>query len=249
MNRLEGKTALITGATSGIGLASAKAFLAAGARVAISGRNQQTLDRLNEEFNGEVLTLRADAAKLSDNAPLFSAVQERFGKLDILFLNAGIARFAPVAQTSEEVFDEITNINLKGPFFTIQAALPYLNDGASVIATTTIANEKGMPMLGAYAASKAGLRSLVQVAAAELAERNIRVNAVSPGPVETPLFGKVGLTQEQMDEFGANVSQKVLLRRFGQSEEVAKAALFLASDEASFITGEELVVDGGISIA
>lgn len=246
MNDLQGKTAVITGGSSGIGLATAKLFQQAGAKVAISGRNEKSLDEAAKELGPGVITVRSDVSRLADLDALFKAVTKRFGQIDILFANAGIAKFAPVTDTSENLYDQIFDINVKGVFFTIQKAIPYLNDGASVVLNTSVANQSGLPNTSAYAASKAAVRSFARSIAAELASRAIRVNVVSPGPISTPLYEKLGLPEEAVKALAADIVSQVPLKRFGTPEEVANAALFLASSASSYITGVELNVDGGL---
>ena len=246
MKSLEGKVAVITGGSSGIGLATAKLFQQAGARVAISGRNQQALDAAAKELGNGILTVRADAGKVQDAEALFAAVAGKLGRIDVLFANAGIGKFSPMQAVSEAFYDEIFDINVKGVFFTIQKALPFLNDKASIVLNSSVAGQSGLPNTSVYAASKAAVRSLARSLAAELAGRGIRVNVVSPGPIETPIFGKTGLPQEDLDAFTAHIVSQMPLKRFGQPEEVAQTALFLASDASSYITGVELNVDGGL---
>jgi NAD(P)-dependent dehydrogenase (short-subunit alcohol dehydrogenase family) len=246
MKSLEGKVAVITGGSSGIGLATAKIFQEAGANVAITGRTQKTLDEAVKELGPGVLALRSDVSKLADLTKLFEAVADKFGRIDILFANAGVAKFAPVSDVTEAFYDEIFDINVKGVFFTIQKAIPFLNDGASIILNTSVVNQAGLPSTSAYAASKAAVRSFGRSIAAELANRGIRVNVVSPGPISTPLIGKLGLPSEAQDALAATLLSKVPLQRFGKPEEVAQTALFLASDASSYITGVELNVDGGM---
>lgn len=246
MKRLEGKVTVVTGGNSGIGLATAKQFSDEGARVAISGRSQKTLDEAAKLLGKEALIVQADVAKLADADKLFSAVERRFGKIDVLFVNAGIAKFVPVDQVSEEVYDEMFNINAKGAYFTIRKALPYLNDGASIILNTSVVSHKGFPAASVYSGTKAAMRSFTRTLANELAARNIRVNAVAPGPIETPIFERNGITQEERDDFAKNVIPTIPLKRFGKPEEIATAVAFLASKDASFITGVELDVDGGL---
>jgi len=246
MKRLEGKVALVTGGNSGIGLTTARRFRDEGARVALSGRNQKTLDEAVKTLGKDVLALQADVAKFADLDRLYAAVSQKFGKIDVLFANAGIYKFAPLAATSESLYDEMFDINTKGVYFTIQKAVPFLNDGASVILNTSVANEIGLVNGTAYAATKAALRSFTRSIAAELVGRGIRVNAVSPGPIETPAgFERSGLSKEAMEEFAKNIVAQVPMKRFGQPEEIAGAVAFLASADASFITGAELSVDGG----
>jgi NAD(P)-dependent dehydrogenase (short-subunit alcohol dehydrogenase family) len=246
MKRLEGKVAVVTGGNSGIGLASAKRLQEEGARVAIAGRSKKTLDEAVKTIGNGVLAVQADVAKLADIDKLYAEVSKKFGKIDVLFVNAGVAKFAPFAQTPESLYDENFSINAKGAFFTIQKALPYLNDGASIILNASVVNAKGTPGTSAYAATKAALRSFARTTAAELAGRGIRVNVVSPGPIETPIIARTGLPQDVIDAFAKDVLAKVPMKRFGQPEEVAGAVAFLASSDASYITGVELNVDGGM---
>ena len=193
-----------------------------------------------------VVAVQADVAQLTDVDKLYAEVSQKLGKIDVLFVNAGVAKFAPLAETSESLYDEQFDINIKGAYFTIQKALPLFNDGASIILNTSVAASKGQAGASAYSATKAAMRSLTRTTAAELAARGIRVNAVAPGPIVTPIFGRTGLPQETIDEFAKDVLGKVPMKRFGQPEEVAAAVAFLASQDASYITGVELNVDGGM---
>jgi NAD(P)-dependent dehydrogenase (short-subunit alcohol dehydrogenase family) len=247
MKRFEGKVAVITGGNSGIGLASAERLHREGARVAISGRNAKTLDAAIGALGGDALAVQADVAKLADIDRLFSIVTSKLGKVDVLFANAGVGKFAPYAASPEALFDELFAINVKGVYFTLQKAIPHLNDGASVVLNTSIAASKGAENMGIYAATKAAVRSFARTAAAELQARNIRVNAVAPGPIATPIFDRSGMTAEQIEGFKAGVSARVPMRRMGRPEEIASAVAFLASDDASYITGVELNVDGGMA--
>ena len=246
MKRLEGKVALVTGGNSGIGLATAKRLQQEGARVAISGRSKKTLDEAVRTIGNGVLAVQADVAKLADLDKLYQEVSQKLGKIDVLFVNAGVAKFAPLAETSESTYDEQFDTNIKGAYFTIQKALPLLNDGASIILTSSVADSQGQVGTSAYSATKAALRSLARTAAAELVGRGIRVNTVAPGPIVTPIFGRTGLPQEAVDEFAKQIVAKVPMKRFGQPEEVAGAVAFLASQDASYITGVEINVDGGL---
>jgi NAD(P)-dependent dehydrogenase (short-subunit alcohol dehydrogenase family) len=245
MKRLEGKVAVVTGGNSGIGLATAKRLQEEGAKVAISGRSRKTLDEAVQSIGNGVLAVQSDVASLTDIDKLFAEVSKKLGKIDVLFVNAGIAKFAPLSDTSETTFDEQYDINIKGAYFTIQKALPFLNDGASIILNTSVVDEKGTIGASAYAGTKAALRSLARTAAAELVGRGIRVNTVAPGPIETPIFGKSGLPQEAIDDFAKQILVRIPMKRFGQPEEVAATVAFLASQDASYITGVEINVDGG----
>jgi len=245
MGRLEGKVAVVTGGNSGIGLATAKRFQQEGARVVISGRSKKTLDEAVRTIGNGVLSIQADVSSLADLDRLYKEVSNNLGKIDVLFVNAGVAKFAPLAETSESTYDEQFDINVKGAYFTIQKAIPLLNDGASIILNTSVADIKGNEGMSAYSATKAALRSLARTAAAELVARGIRVNAVAPGPIVTPIFEKTGLPKESVDEIAKQIIEKVPMKRFGQPEEVAATVAFLASEDASYITGVEINVDGG----
>lgn len=246
MKRLEGKVAVVTGGNSGIGLAAATRLQQEGAKVAISGRSRETLDAAVKTIGNGVLAVQADVAVLAELDKLYAEVSRKFGKIDVLFVNAGVGKFAPLSGTSEDLYDELFDINVKGAYFSIQKALPYLNDGASIILNTSVADNKGMIGGSAYAATKAAMRSLARTAAAELAERGIRVNTVAPGPILTPLFDRTGMPKEAVDEFAKSLVAKVPLKRFGKPEEVAATVAFLASEDASYITGVEINVDGGL---
>lgn len=245
MTKLTGKTALVTGGTTGIGFATAKLFLEQGARVAIIGQNKERLNEAAKQLDNKVLAIRADMSKVSYIEAMFEKVKEVFGSLDILFVNAGIAKLAPMDAVDEKLIDEVFNINFKGTFFTIQKAAPIMSEGSSVVVNTSVNNQMGMAGSSIYGASKAAVRSLVRVLGGELIGRGIRVNAVSPGPVQTPIYGKLGVPEEQLQEFASQLQQKIPMQRFGNPDEIAKAVLFLASEDSSFVLGEELIVDGG----
>ncbi|AEF54429.1 glucose 1-dehydrogenase [Marinomonas posidonica] len=246
MISLEGKTALITGGNSGIGFATAQKFQALGAQVVITGRDAEALDKASSELG--VQSILADQAKMDDLNRLAVQAEVLLGKLDILFINAGITVFAPVEQTEEAIFDKMMNINFKGAFFTLQKLLPLLNDGASVIQLSSINAYTGMPNTAVYAASKAAMNAVTRTAATELAPRRIRINSVNPGPVNTPIFGKLGMSNEVLNELSTRMQNRIPLKRFGEAEDIANLVAFLASDEASFITGSEYNIDGGTNI-
>ena len=245
MKRLEGKVAVVTGGNSGIGLASAKRLAEEGARVAISGRSQKTLDEAVKIIGNGVLALQSDTSKLPEIDKFFAEVVKKLGKIDVLFVNAGVAKFLPMSAVTEEHFDEQFNTNVKGAYFTVQKSVPYLNDGASIILNTSIVSTKGNANASVYSATKAALRNLARTASTELLPRKIRVNAVAPGPIETPILGRTGLPKEAIDEFSKQITETNPMKRFGQPEEVAAAVAFLASPDSSYITGVELNVDGG----
>lgn len=246
--KLAGKVALVTGGSSGIGLASALLFQNEGARIAITGRDPAGLAMAGSVLDGQALVMRSDAGQVGEIAAAMAQVKQRYGHLDVLFINAGIASPAPIEQVTEASFDAQVAVNLKGVFFTIQQALPLLRPGASVIVTTSITNQLGSPNFSVYGAAKAGLRSLVKSLALELIGRGIRVNAISPGPIATPMFDRLGLPDALAAAKKQAIADKSPSRRFGSAEEVAKAALFLACADSSYIVGEEIVVDGGMSL-
>jgi NAD(P)-dependent dehydrogenase (short-subunit alcohol dehydrogenase family) len=243
MNRLNGKRALVTGGTSGIGFETARQFLEEGARVAVTGTNPATLDAARRELGDEVLAIRADAGQQA----VAETIRQGFGGLDILFVNAGVADFRPVEQWDEAGFDRSVAINLKGPFFLVQALLPVFANPASVVLNTSINARIGMPNSSVYAATKAGLISLARTFTGELIQRGICVNAVSPGPVSTPIYGKLELSEDNLKAMTATIQGQIPAGRFGNPSEIAKAVVLLASDESAFTVGSELVIDGGMS--
>ncbi len=248
IKKLAGKSVLITGGNSGIGLATAKLFLEQGARVAVTGRDAVALESARATLGGEGLVLQSDASRISDIEALMADIKSRWGQLDVLFVNAGTAGPAPFESVTEAQFDQVVTVNFKGAFFTIQKALALLAPGASVILTTSIANQMGSPNFSVYAASKAALRSLTQTLALELIGRGIRVNAISPGPIATPIWGKFGLPSTVETAVKEEIQSKSPSKRFGESEEVARVALFLACDDASYVVGQEIAVDGGMNL-
>ena len=247
MGKLEGKVALITGGNSGIGLSTAKLFVQEGAKVVITGRRQEALDQAVSEIGGDVKAILADAGDVSKTKEVVEQTVNAFGKIDILFNNAGVAYFLPISDITEDHFDSQFNINVKGPFFLVKEALPHLNDGGVIIGNTSVVGQKGFDGTSVYSATKAAFRSLSRVLASELRERKIRTVSVAPGPIETPIYGKLGMPQEEVEAMGAGFAQQVPLGRFGSSDELAKSVLFLASDDASYVNGVELEVDGGLS--
>jgi NAD(P)-dependent dehydrogenase (short-subunit alcohol dehydrogenase family) len=238
MNKLSGRVAVITGGTTGIGLATAKLFVEEGAYVFITGRRRKELDEAVKTIGGNVTGVCGDVANLADLDRLYEAVKAR-GRIDVLFANAGVGEFASLEDISEAHFDKIFEINVKGTLFTVQKALPLLNDGGSIILTGSVAGVKGTPAFGVYSASKAAVRNLVRGWTVELKDRRIRSNVVSPGPIDTPIIAP------QPPEVIAKIVSSIPMGRMGQADEVAKAALFLASADSSFVTGIELFVDGG----
>ncbi|MBS1143755.1 MAG: 3-oxoacyl-(acyl-carrier-protein) reductase [Proteobacteria bacterium] len=248
MQKFDGKTVLITGGSSGIGLASAQLFQSEGARVAITGRTESSLARTRDLLGPKALIYASDTGKTSEIDILFADLGKRFDGLDILVLNAGIAAPAPLEAITEGAFDELLAVNLKGVFFSLQKALPMLREGSSIIVTTSITNRLGSPNFSVYAACKAALRSLVASLSLELIPRKIRINAVSPGPIATPMFSRLGLPPEISAAIQNEITQKSPCHRFGAPEEVARTILFLSSDESSYIVGQEIVVDGGMSL-
>lgn len=245
MSRLQGKRTLITGGTSGIGLETAKQFLAEGARVIVTGVNPDSIEKAKAELGAEVLVLRADSANVVAQKELAQAVQTHYGQLDIAFLNAGVSVWAPIEAWTEEMFDRSFDINVKGPYFLIQALLPVFANPASVVLNTSINAHVGSARSSVYAATKAALLNMSKTLSSELLGRGIRVNAVSPGPVETPLYDKLGIPDAYRDQVNKDITATIPFGRFGTPEEVAKAVLYLASDESRWTVGSEIIVDGG----
>ncbi len=247
MDRLKGKRALITGGTSGIGLETARRFLTEGARIAITGRNQATLDAARKELGGDALVIPSDAGDLGDQKRVADVLSQAFGKLDILFVNAGVAVLKPIEQWDEAAFDRSFATIVKGPYFLVQALLPIFANPASIVLNTSINAHLGMPNTTVYGAAKAALLSLARTLSGELLPRGIRVNAVSPGPISTPLYGKLGLSEPDLKTAAVSIQNQIPIGHFGKPSEIAHAIVFLASDESAFTVGSELVIDGGMS--
>ena len=245
MARLDGKIALITGGNSGIGFTTAETFIREGAKVVILGRRKDAVEEASEKLGPSATGIVGDVSNLSDLDSLYSEIKEKFGKLDIVFANAGVARLGHVSEVDEDFYDLHMDINVKGLFFTVQKALPLLNDGASIILNASAAHCMGFPNFSVYSATKAAVRSFSRSLATDLKDRQIRVNTISPGPIETPIFGKFGLSEQEAKQMGESFTQSVPLGRLGSSQDIANGALFLASDESSFVTGIDLPIDGG----
>ena len=244
MNRYAGKVALITGGNSGIGLATAKRLKEEGATVVISGRDAKTLNAAAAEFG--FTAIRADVARLPEIEKLYREATEKVGKIDVLFANAGIYKASPLADTTEAFFDETVDINFKGLFFTVQKALPYLNDGAVIVLNSSTVTSKGWPGIAVYSATKAAVRSLARSFSAELLPRGIRVNTVSPGATFTPIFGRLGLSAAELDATAAGLLKMVPIGRFATAEDIAAGVAYLGSSDSAYAVGTELTIDGGL---
>ncbi|WP_295652023.1 SDR family oxidoreductase [uncultured Mucilaginibacter sp.] len=247
MKKLQNKVAVITGGNSGIGLAAAKLFAQNGAKVAITGRNKTTLDTAITIIGHDAIGLAGDVADISKLDGQYKEITGKLGKIDVLVVNAGVFVAAPLADFTEEMFDTTSDINFKGAFFSVQRALPYLNDGASIVITSSGVSNKGLATASAYAATKAAVTSLARGFSAELLDRGIRVNVLSPGPIETPIFGRNGATPEQIDGMKEYMASITPVKRLGNVEEIAEGFLYLASDDSKYMVGGDLVLDGGFS--
>jgi NAD(P)-dependent dehydrogenase (short-subunit alcohol dehydrogenase family) len=245
--KLAGKIALITGGTTGIGLATAQLFQNEGAQVIVTGRNPETLSSAQQTLGPQAAVIASDAASLGDIETLIQQIRGRFGRIDILFANAGVAQFLPASDVTESFFDRHFSLNVKGLYFTVQKALPLIPDGGSILLNASVVSTKGFAGASVYSATKAAVRSFGRTLAAELAPRRIRVNTISPGPIATPILSKLEMPAEARDQFSASMEQSVALKRLGQPEEIARVALFLASDDASFLVGTEIFADGGLA--
>ncbi len=246
MSKLINKVAVITGGNSGIGYATAQAFIKEGATVIITGRNADAVEEAAEKLGEKAHGIVSDTGKMADITKIADQVSSLAPKIDVLFINAGIAQFAPLDQVTEEMYDQSFDINVKGAFFTVKHLLPLLNDGASIILNTSINAHIGMAGATVYGATKAALLTLARNLSQELLPRKIRVNAISPGPVGTPIWGKMGAPEAQLKEMAAGVQSQIPLGRFGEASEIANVAVFFASDDSSFVLGAELIADGGM---
>ncbi|GGE13197.1 MULTISPECIES: SDR family oxidoreductase [Rhizobium] len=247
MSRLQNKTALITGGTSGIGIETARQFIAEGARVVVTGSSAASVEAARRELGDKAIVIQADAGDAAGQKAVADTVKEAFGTLDILFVNAGVAEFGPLEQWSEAAFDRSVAINVKGPFFLIQSLLPIFSKQAAIVLNTSINAHIGMPNSSVYSLTKGALLTLAKTLSGELIGRGIRVNAVSPGPIATPLYSKLGASEADSKAMTAQIQSQIPVGRFGSPSEVAKTIIFLASDEAAYIVGSELVIDGGMS--
>jgi len=246
MSRFDGRIVLVTGGNGGIGAAAARAFAREGAEVIVSGRNRQTLDEVVASIGGKAVGIVADVGKLADIESLMAEIKARSGRLDVLFANAGITRFGPIGSVTEADWDAVMNANLKGLYFTIQRALPLMGKGGAIVLNASVAASVGAPDSSVYSASKAAVRSLGRSLGAELVSQSIRVNVVSPGPIHTPIFAAMGMKPPEIVQLKESWAASNPMKRFGDADEVARAVLFLASSDASYITGANLTVDGGI---
>lgn len=247
MGKLPKKVAVITGGNSGIGLAIAKSFSKEGADLVLFGRNEASLNNAASEIGNGTITVQGDVTNLSDLDNLFDEVKSKHGKIDTLVVNAGGGKFMPIENVDEEHFDEISNTNFKGAYFTVQKALPLLKEGSTIILISSIANVKGIAGMTVYSATKAAVRSLARTLAAELAPRGIRVNSLSPGPIDTPIFNRLGIPEGDVDKTKEQFTSMVPLQRMGDASEMASVALFLATNDSSYVTGADIAADGGLA--
>jgi len=246
VKRFEGKVAVVTGGNSGIGLGTAKAFAQEGASVAITGRDEKTLQAAAKEIGGDTLAIRADVSRLPEIDAAMAKIKERFKRIDALFVNAGVGKFVPFDQVTEQFYDEIMNVNVKGVFFTVHKALPLMGPGSAVVLNASVNAHKGMPGTTVYGSSKAAVANLAKTMSADLVPRGIRVNAISPGPVESALLGRIGMSHEQLKQTEEWIRSQVPLKRFAKPEEIAEAVLYLCSQASGFVVGADLVIDGGM---
>jgi NAD(P)-dependent dehydrogenase (short-subunit alcohol dehydrogenase family) len=245
--RFLGKVAVITGGNSGIGLGVAKAYAGEGARVAITGRNKKSLEAAAKEIGDGTLAIQSDAGKVAEIEAAMREIKERFGRIDVLFVNAGIGKFVPFEQVTEAFFDETVDINMKGVFFTVQKAIPLMSKGSAIVLNASINAHLGMPGTTVYGATKAAVISMAKTLSADLLEKGIRVNAISPGPITSALLARDGISQEKLQETKDWIQSQVPIKRFGMPEEIAAAVLYLTAPESAFVLGTELIIDGGMA--
>lgn len=245
--RFKGKVAVVTGGNSGIGLGVAKAYAKEGAKVAITGRNEKTLEAAAKEIGEGTLAIQSDAGKVAEIEAAMKKIKERFGRIDALFVNAGIGQFVPFEQITEKFFDDTVDINMKGVFFTVQRAIPLMSKGSAIVLNASINAHLGMPGTTVYGATKAAVLNMAKTLSADLLVKSIRVNAISPGPITSALLARDGSTQEKLQETKDWIQSKVPIKRFGTPEEIAAAVLYLTSPESAFVIGTELIIDGGMS--
>jgi NAD(P)-dependent dehydrogenase (short-subunit alcohol dehydrogenase family) len=247
--RFQNKVALVTGGNSGIGLAAAQAFAREGARVAIAGRDPETLETARKTLGPNAIAVQADVSKLADIDRMLAQVKKEAGRIDALFVNAGVGKFVPLEQSDEALFDWHFGINVKGAYFTIQKALPLMKPGSTIVVNASSVVNLGLPNSSVYTATKAAVASLARSLALELAPKGIRLNIVNPGPIETPIFERMGLPPEVLKQMGEQIASQVPQKRFGSPEDIAHAVLYLSSDESGFVHGASLAVDGGLTAA
>lgn len=245
MNRLKDKVAVITGGNSGIGLATAKLFQSEGAKVVITARSPETFEAAKKEYGAQFDIIQTNVADLTALDTLFATVKKKYGKIDVLFANAGIALFRPTTESDPAFFDAQFNTNVKGLYYTVQKALPLMAKNSKVVLNASVVNIKGMPGASVYSATKAAVRSFARTWTAEIPVDQVRFNVLSPGPIETPIYSKLGMPKDQLDAFASNMANTVPIKRFGSADEMAKVALFLATDDSSYIAGADIMADGG----
>jgi len=245
MKKLEGKVALITGGNSGIGLGTAKLLATHGAQVVITGRNETTLESARQAIGGDTVALAADVSTVAEIEAAAQKIRDAVGHIDILFANAGVGALTPLGATSEETFDHLFDTNVKGVFFTVQHALPLMNDGGAIVLCASISALMGQPALSVYAATKAAVRSFARGFSRDLLPRRIRVNSLSPGPITSQFFDRMDLPADETEQIRENIRQQVPMQRWGSSEDIARGVLYLSSDDSGFVTGTDLVIDGG----
>ena len=245
--RFQGKVAVVTGGNSGIGLGVAKAYAREGAQVAITGRNEKTLEAAAKEIGDGTLAIQSDAGKVAEIETAMKKIKERFGRIDAMFVNAGVAKLIPFDEVTEEFFDETVNINMKGVFFTVQKAIPLMFKGSAIVLNASINAHLGMPGTTVYGATKAAVINMAKTFSRDLLEKGIRVNAVSPGPITSALLGRDGMSQEKVQEIKDWIQSQVPIKRFGTPEEIAAGVLYLTAPESAFVLGAELIIDGGMA--